>query len=58
MTPPTITILLVDDHKVLRDGLRALLESEPDMQVVADVGTGAAGIEAAARWLPPENTRA
>jgi two-component system response regulator NreC len=52
MTPPPITILLVDDHKVLRDGLRALLESEPDMQVVADVGTGAAGIEAAARWLP------
>ena len=30
MTNSPITILLVDDHKVLRDGLRALLESEPD----------------------------
>ncbi len=52
MTDTPITILLVDDHKVLRDGLRALLESEPDLKVVADVGSGAAGIEAARTWLP------
>ena len=38
---------------MLRDGLRALLESEPDLQVVADVGTGAEGI-AAARALQPD----
>ncbi len=53
MTDPTITILLVDDHKVLRDGLRALLESEPDLKVVADVGSGAEGI-AAARSTQPD----
>lgn len=47
-----ITILLVDDHKVLRDGLRALLESEPDLKVIADVGSGGDGIEAARRWQP------
>ena len=35
-----ISILLVDDHKVLRDGLRALLESEPDLTVVAEAGNG------------------
>jgi two-component system response regulator NreC len=35
-----ITILLVDDHKVLRDGLRALLESESDLTVVAEAGNG------------------
>lgn len=52
MTNNPITILLVDDHKVLRDGLRALLESEPDLKVVADVGSGTAGIEAARTWLP------
>lgn len=52
MTDSHITILLVDDHKVLRDGLRALLESEPDMQVVADVGTAADGITAARSHRP------
>ena len=52
MNPTPITILLVDDHKVLRDGLRALLESEPDLKVVADVGSGGAGIEAARSWQP------
>jgi len=44
MPETTITILLVDDHKVLRDGLRALLESEPDIRVVGEAGTGAEAI--------------
>lgn len=52
MSDEKITVLLVDDHKVLRDGLRALLESEPDLEVVADVGTGAGGIEAARSRQP------
>ncbi len=52
MNHTPITILLVDDHKVLRDGLRALLESEPDLKVIADVGSGGDGIEAARRWQP------
>ena len=34
-----IRVLLVDDHKVLRDGLRALLEGEKDMIVVGEAGT-------------------
>jgi two-component system, NarL family, response regulator NreC len=36
----TIRILLVDDHSVLRAGLRALLDSEPDMRVVGEASTG------------------
>jgi DNA-binding NarL/FixJ family response regulator len=35
-----IRILLVDDHAVEREGVRALLEAEPDMQVVGEAGDG------------------
>lgn len=35
-----ITVLLADDHPVVRRGLRALLEAEPDFQVVGEAGDG------------------
>ncbi|MDO8568742.1 MAG: response regulator transcription factor [Dehalococcoidales bacterium] len=35
-----ITIVLADDHHVVRQGLRALLESEPDFRVVGEAGDG------------------
>ena len=35
----TIRILLVDDHQVVREGLRRMLELEPDFEVVGDAGT-------------------
>ncbi len=35
-------ILLAEDHALLRDGLRLLLSSEPDFQIVAETGDGAA----------------
>jgi two-component system response regulator NreC len=38
---PPIRILIVDDHAVLRAGLRLLLEAEPDMEVVGEAGDGA-----------------
>ena len=34
----TIRILLADDHAVVREGLRALLEQQPDMRIVAEAG--------------------
>jgi two-component system response regulator NreC len=46
------TILLVDDHKVLRDGLRALLESEPELTVVAEAGNGRDAIRLAQELQP------
>jgi DNA-binding NarL/FixJ family response regulator len=48
MIPLTTRILLADDHAVVRRGLRMVLEAEPDMQVVAEVGDGA---QAVARGL-------
>jgi DNA-binding NarL/FixJ family response regulator len=36
----TITVFLADDHAVVRDGLRFLLEAEPDISVIGDAGNG------------------
>jgi DNA-binding NarL/FixJ family response regulator len=42
-----IRILLADDHAVVRRGLRLVLESEPDMRVVAEVGDGTEAVRRA-----------
>jgi DNA-binding NarL/FixJ family response regulator len=52
MSGSQIRILLADDHQMLRDGLRALLESQPDMCVVAEAGTGDEAIRLAASTQP------
>lgn len=52
MLPNPIRILLVDDHAVLRAGLRSLLEAEPDFAVVGEAGTGEEGIAKAAELRP------
>ena len=38
-----ITVLLVDDHPVVRDGYRRMLEAEPDIRVVAEADNGETG---------------
>lgn len=45
----TIKILLVDDHPLVRDGLRARLEAMPQFDVVAEAGGAAEALEQAAR---------
>jgi DNA-binding NarL/FixJ family response regulator len=47
-----IQILLVDDQKLMREGLRVLLELEPDLRVVGEAADGAAAIEAYAAYQP------
>jgi len=47
-----IRILLVDDHAVLRAGLRALLEAEPGFLVVGEAATGEEGVMKARQLLP------
>ena len=47
-----ITVLLADDHALVREGTRRLLEAEPDLRVVADVGDGATAVAETLRLLP------
>ncbi len=52
-TPPNpISILIVDDHPAIREGLVAMLSSEPDMTVVGEAPTGLDAIEACRRLRP------
>jgi DNA-binding NarL/FixJ family response regulator len=45
--PLRARILLADDHAVVRDGLRMVLDSVPDLRVVAEAGDGAEAVERA-----------
>jgi DNA-binding NarL/FixJ family response regulator len=49
----SISILLVDDHKIMRAGLRALIEKEKDLKVVGETADGRRAVELA-RDLSPE----
>src|SRR5579872_2409528 len=49
---PAVTILVVDDHPVVRDGLNAIISSESDMQVVGEAGNGVEGVAAYTRLRP------
>lgn len=48
-----LSILLVDDHAVVRQGLRLLLESQPDLQIIGEATDGEMAIQLA-RALKPE----
>jgi DNA-binding NarL/FixJ family response regulator len=47
-----IKILLADDHKIMRDGLRSLLEKQPDMEIVGEAKNGLAAIELTRKHRP------
>ncbi len=48
----TIRVLVADDHAVVREGLRAVLDPEPDMEVVGEAGTGKEVVQRAAELGP------
>ena len=52
MTPPPVRLLVVDDHPVVRQGLRTFLETRPDFEVVGEAADGEAAIAQAARLRP------
>lgn len=48
----TITLIVVDDHPVVRDGLRGMFESAPGFRVLGEAADGVAGVELALRLAP------
>jgi DNA-binding NarL/FixJ family response regulator len=49
---PPIRILLADDHTIVRDGLRALLEKQPDMTVSGEAADGREAVQIAEENMP------
>ena len=47
-----IKLVLVEDHEVVRHGLRSLLAAEPDFMIVGEAGDGATGIELVSQLRP------
>jgi len=50
--PKPIRLIIADDHAVVREGLAAMLEDEPDLQVVGLVGTGREAVALARQQQP------
>lgn len=48
----SIRVLIADDHALVRDAIRGLLEREEDIEVVGEAADGASALEAAARLAP------
>ena len=49
---PTISVLLVEDHMIVREGLRSLLEAEGDIAVVGQAQDGRQAVEMAGQLMP------
>ena len=49
MVPLVTRILLADDHTLVREGLRMVLDAQPDLQVVAEAGDGPEALRLALR---------
>lgn len=52
MKQPQTSIVLIDDHEMVRRGLRALLHLEPDLTIVGEAGTVADGVALVERLTP------
>lgn len=48
----TITVLIIDDHQLVREGVRTFLQKQSDITVVGEAGSGAEGLRLAAELVP------
>lgn len=51
MTPP-LTVIIADDHEVVRNGVRSYLETTPDFKVVGEAASGAETLDLVAELIP------
>lgn len=47
-----VRVVLVDDHELMRQGIRTILSAQPDLEVVGEAGTGEAALELVPRLKP------
>ena len=47
-----ITVLIVDDHQIVRQGVQAFLETQPDIDVVGEAGSGKEAVRLADHYIP------
>ena len=47
-----LRILLAEDHETIRDGLKLLVSSQPDMEVVGEADNGRVAVQLAQQFLP------
>src|ERR1700752_5001116 len=52
MSDGAIRVLIVDDHAVVREGLRSFLELQPGIEVAGEASDGEAGVASAAELAP------
>ncbi len=50
--PEPITVMIVDDHKMVRDGAKGYLEVQPEISVVAEADSGAEAVQLAREHVP------
>lgn len=49
---PPIKVLIADDHEILREGIRKMIEKEPDMEVVGEAEDGRSAVKLARKLAP------
>jgi DNA-binding NarL/FixJ family response regulator len=49
---PRVRVLLVDDHKIVREGLALLLSEQADIEVIGQAGNGREAVDMASRLTP------
>ena len=53
----SIRVLIVDDHKIMREGLRSMLEKQPDIEVVAEADNAHKALDLVEKELPQTKER-
>ena len=48
----SVTVIIADDHRIVREGLRSLLDKEPDIEVIAEAENGQAAVKLAQSLKP------